>query len=147
MWNWVLLSNLRVRICRLVNWHDYTSSLFDFRFPKIIYKIISKINFQSTFKSLRKKPFFAFSTSSISKTFREGVVVNFQLRNFFVLIGSHGDKLSLFIDVCSEGRQRNPWYIRTSHDVKSGLIFVHRIQDRLNYIVSINESGGFCLYF
>ena len=113
---------------------------------KIIYKIILKINFQSIFKSLRKKPFLAFSTSSISKTFREGVVVNFQLRDFFVLIGSNGNELSLFVDVSSEGRQRNPWDIRTSHDVKSGLIFVHRIQDRLNYIVSFIKRFGLKVY-
>lgn len=59
-------------------------------------------------KVYKEKPFFSFSTASISKTFREGVVVNFQLRDFFVLIGSNGNKLSLFVDVSSEGRQRNP---------------------------------------
>lgn len=50
---------------------------------------------------------------------------------FFVLVSRHRNELGLFKHVRPERRIRQLQDIVGPHQVKPGLVFVHRIQDRL----------------
>ena len=48
-----------------------------------------------------------------------------------ILIGSDSDELCLWENICPEGAVRKLHYIVGSHNVKSGLVLVHGIQNCL----------------
>lgn len=88
-------------------------------------------------------PFFPLSASGISEALCEGVVIDLELRDFFVLIRGDGDELGLFVDVSSEGGDWDACNVVASDNVKSGLVLVHRVQYRLeNVTLSCVDLSG-----
>lgn len=68
---------------------------------------------------------FAFSRARITKALGKGVMIDLELRDFLILIGSDGDKLGFFEDVRSKRGHRDFLDVVTSDEVKSWLILVH----------------------
>ena len=58
-------------------------------------------------------------------------MIDLELRHFLVLVGGHGDELTFFEDVGSEGGVGQLENVAGPHKVEPGLVLVHRVQDRL----------------
>ena len=76
-------------------------------------------------------PFDSFRPAGVPKPFSKWVMINLELRHFLVLVGGHGDELTFFEDVGSEGGVGQLENVAGPHKVEPGLVLVHRVQDRL----------------
>ena len=77
-------------------------------------------------------PFDSFRPACVPKPFSKWVVIDLELRHFLVLVGGHGDELTFFEDVGSEGGVGQLENVAGPHKVEPGLVLVHRVQDRLS---------------
>ena len=73
----------------------------------------------------------AFSRARVTKALCKGVMIDLELRDFLVLIGSDGNELGFFENVSSKRRHRNFLDIVTADQVKSWLVLVHGVQHSL----------------
>lgn len=83
--------------------------------------------------------FLTLAAAIIPEPFGEGVIIDFQLRNLFILISSDGDKFGLFEDISAKSAVRKLHDIVCLNEMKTWLILVHGIQYRgVNLIVDGN---------
>ena len=73
----------------------------------------------------------ALAAARVAEAFGEGVMIDLELRDFFVLVSRDGDELRLLEDVSAEGAPGQLEHVVGAHDVETRLVFVHRIQNRL----------------
>lgn len=74
--------------------------------------------------------FFTLPCSRIAESFGERVVIDFQLRDLFILISRDGDEFRLLEDVGAKRAVGQLEDVVGSHQMKSRLVLVHRIQYR-----------------
>ena len=75
--------------------------------------------------------FHPLGSSGVPEALGKGVVVNLELGNLLVLIGSDPDELALLEDIGSEGGVGQLHDVAGPHQVEPGLVLVHRVQNCL----------------
>lgn len=79
--------------------------------------------------------FIILRSACLSKSLCKGIMINLQLCNLFILISRHANELGLFEDIGPEGGVRQLKDVVGPDQVKSWLIFVHRVQYRQSVLI------------
>ena len=71
-----------------------------------------------------------FASSCVTETLCEWVMIDFHLSYLFILVCRDTNKSGFFKNICSKCRVGQLKNIGSTNQMKSWLVFVHRIQDR-----------------
>ena len=82
--------------------------------------------------------FLALASPSVSETLGEWVVVDLELGDAFILVGSDRNEFGLLEHVGSEGSPSEIFiYFVSANQVKAGLILVHRVEHCESFVVDV----------
>ena len=78
----------------------------------------------------------------VAKAFSERIVIDLELRDLLVLVRGDGDELRFTEYISPERTVRQIDNVRSADQVKTRLVLLHRVQDRLNTHQPINQREG-----